>query len=131
MKEEPDTTAFSLAVRQKAGIARVVEDARAERAEEVKASYLIEEAGSGLYFCQHPVEDDRAYIVDIGAGTCECPDYQIRCQELGWECKHLTAIRDLTGIPRPVDKAREEAKELDRRFSQSMAELADMDPYAD
>lgn len=73
---------------------------RRERAVGVRESYYIEQAGPAVWFVQHPTDDKRAYVVDMARETCDCPDYDMRMKELGGECKHLAAIRSLTGQER-------------------------------
>ena len=130
MKAEPDTTAFSTFVRRKANIAPQ-EIARAERAEIVKATYSIEPLTPGVYHVQHPIEDERAYLVDVAAGTCDCPDWECRGRQELFRCKHLLAIQDLTGVELPQDRIRAEAQELDRSFSAFIAEQDSDDIWKD
>lgn len=132
MKAEPDATAFSLMVRQKAGIAPMAnaDPGRVERAENVKATYNITECAEDTWYVQHPTEDDRAYLVDLTTGTCQCPDFQCRNDQYRFVCKHLIALRDLTGreLPQDIRRAKDRENDPDRKFSNFMAQMSD-DPY--
>ena len=70
---------------------------RVERARGVKEEYIIESAGSGTYFVEHPSEPERTYIVQLGKGTCDCPDFS--CNTDLPVCKHLAAVRMMLGMP--------------------------------
>jgi len=83
---------------------RAIDPDRAGRAEEVRATYKIEELTPGLYMVQHPIEDERSYLVDSLQDTCECPDFGCRANHEGFACKHLIAVYALTGKPMSVDR---------------------------
>lgn len=65
------------------------------RACEVKESYFFEDCGSGTYFVQHPTEDVRCYVVQLGKNECDCPDFS--CRPDVPDCKHLLAVKMITG----------------------------------
>jgi hypothetical protein len=64
---------------------------RRERADEVKATYIIEQVSPASWYVRHPIEDERAYLVDMAQMTCECPDWGTRHKEIGM-CKHQIAM---------------------------------------
>lgn len=126
MSKEIDSTAFSNALRQKAGIGSYEHYERSGRAEEVKATYLIEELVPGVYNVQHPIEDERSYQVDVMAGTCECPDFGCRGKAEGFWCKHLLTIGELTGVLPP-----EPAKTDYASWGTKIVDPDPNDPYQD
>jgi hypothetical protein len=59
-------------------------DTRADRAR--SEAMAVVAVGDGSYDVIS--EDDHVYTVDLGDGTCTCPDYRIR----GARCKHLRRV---------------------------------------
>jgi hypothetical protein len=106
---------------------------RAGRAEEVRATYKIEELTPGLYMVQHPIEDERSYLVDLLQDTCECPDFGCRQNHANAACKHLIAMWLVTGRKFDVSKFTRNSdgdidqREIEAKFSQQMADAAKCD----
>lgn len=117
---------------------RAVDPDRADRAEEVKATYKIEMLTPGLYMVRHPTEDERSYLVDLARATCECPDFSCRQNPDEGVCKHIIAMWLVTGREFDVSAfthnsdADIKQREEEARVSEAFAKVARCaDPYAD
>ena len=95
-----DSAAFFRALHERTR--RTEQEVRVERAEEVKADYVIEAVGSLCWVVVHPDEPDRAYTVDMLKRVCNCPDYQCTAAGLEILCKHIISViplwEQLTGV---------------------------------
>ncbi len=112
------------------------------RAQDVKATYQIEEVGTLTYYVQHPTEDERAYLVDLPQMSCDCPDFTCRMNLQHGLCKHLIACDEKfnggallakcksTGFTHnhPDDIAE---RAMVAKFAESMAAFDKDDPYRD
>jgi predicted nucleic acid-binding Zn finger protein len=69
---------------------------RMVRACTVATDYEFEDCGSGTWFVSVPGEDDRSYIVQLGANTCTCMDAV--CNPDLSTCKHRWGLRVKLGL---------------------------------
>lgn len=66
---------------------------RAERAQEVRATYRKEGAGPGAWVVSHPLDEGRTYVVSTAPSLrCTCPDFMTREDRDSEPCKHILAL---------------------------------------
>jgi predicted nucleic acid-binding Zn finger protein/DNA-directed RNA polymerase subunit RPC12/RpoP len=80
--------------------ARMIAERYAKAVELVEAGRVAPVYGQDGVYCVLNGEG-VAYLVNLAAETCTCPDYQYRAQRLGVPCKHQLAVALYRERPQP------------------------------